>query len=62
MKSGKSNGRIFGMHPDDEKHEIELTYELGPQWWNNGYGWYWCNRLSDGETGWGAKCNVCHAK
>lgn len=35
--SGYVIGRMFGMHPDDEKREIELAYELGPKWWNKGY-------------------------
>lgn len=35
--SGAVIGRMFGMHPDDEKCEIELAYELGPDWWNKGY-------------------------
>lgn len=35
--SGQVIGRMFGMHPDDEKREIELAFELGPGWWNKGY-------------------------
>lgn len=27
-------GRMFGMHPSDE--QVELAYELGPAWWNQG--------------------------
>ncbi len=30
-------GRMFGMHPNDEKCEVELAYELGPNWWNKGF-------------------------
>lgn len=35
--SGAVIGRMFGMHPNDEKCEIELAYELGPDWWDKGY-------------------------
>jgi len=35
--SGQVIGRMFGMHPDDEKCEVELAYEIGPNWWNKGY-------------------------
>lgn len=33
---GHAIGRMFGMHPDDERKEIELAYELGSRWWNQG--------------------------
>jgi ribosomal-protein-alanine N-acetyltransferase len=36
-QSAQVIGRMFGMHPDDEKRETELAYELGPDWWNKGY-------------------------
>lgn len=29
-------GRFFGMHPDDRVCQIELAYELGKNWWNQG--------------------------
>ena len=29
-------GRLFGMHPDDFLAQVELAYELGPRWWNQG--------------------------
>lgn len=34
--TGEVIGRIFGMHPDDRINQIELTYELGRKWWNQG--------------------------
>ena len=34
--SGQVIGRMFGMHPDDEIGQVELAYELGPDWWNRG--------------------------
>lgn len=34
--SGQVIGRMFGMHPDDDIREIELAYELGPDFWNRG--------------------------
>jgi len=30
-------GRFRGMNPDDRVEQIELAYELGQNWWNNGY-------------------------
>ncbi|MFT4146311.1 MAG: GNAT family N-acetyltransferase [Mobilitalea sp.] len=35
--SGEVIGRFFGMNPDDEISQIELAYELGREWWNQGY-------------------------
>ncbi len=35
-QSGKVIGRMFGMHPDDRTQQVELAYELGPDWWNHG--------------------------
>ena len=35
--TGEVIGRYFGMHPDDELSQVELAYELGRRWWNNGY-------------------------
>jgi len=29
-------GRVFGMHPDDKIRQVELAYELGSKWWNQG--------------------------
>lgn len=29
-------GRFFGMHPDDATSQVELAYELGRAWWNQG--------------------------
>lgn len=29
-------GRLFGMHPDNSLEQLELAYELGPRWWNQG--------------------------
>ncbi len=34
--SGEVIGRFFGMNPDDEISQIELAYELGREWWNQG--------------------------
>ena len=34
--TGEVIGRMFGMHPDDKLGQIELAYELGHQWWNQG--------------------------
>ena len=34
--SGQPAGRMFGMHPDDGLEQVELAYELGPDWWNRG--------------------------
>lgn len=34
--SGEVIGRFFGMHPDDDISQIELAYELGRDWWNQG--------------------------
>ncbi len=34
--SGEVIGRFFGMHPDDRIGQIELAYELGRNWWNQG--------------------------
>lgn len=34
--SGEVIGRLFGMHPDDDLSQIELTYEIGKFWWNKG--------------------------
>lgn len=32
----KPIGRMFGMHPDDKEESVELAYELGKAWWNQG--------------------------
>lgn len=32
--NGHAIGRMFGMHPTDD--EVELAYELGSRWWNQG--------------------------
>lgn len=32
----KPIGRMFGMHPDDKEQSVELAYELGKAWWNQG--------------------------
>lgn len=29
-------GRFFGMYPNDQLSQIELSYELGRNWWNQG--------------------------
>ncbi|BCJ99636.1 GNAT family N-acetyltransferase [Anaerocolumna chitinilytica] len=34
--TGQVIGRFFGMHPDDYTNQIELAYELGRSWWNQG--------------------------
>lgn len=34
--TGEVIGRMFGMHPDDRLHQVELAYELGRAWWNQG--------------------------
>lgn len=34
--TGEVIGRLFGMHPDDSVSQIELAYELGQKWWNQG--------------------------
>lgn len=34
--SGEVIGRFFGMHPDEYVGQIELAYELGQNWWNQG--------------------------
>lgn len=34
--TGEVIGRLFGTHPDDTLGQIELTYELGQAWWNQG--------------------------
>ena len=35
--SGDVIGRFFGMYPEDRLKQIELAYEIGPDWWNQGY-------------------------
>ncbi len=35
--TGEVIGRYFGMHPDDRISQVELAYELGRNWWNQGY-------------------------
>lgn len=35
-ETGEVIGRYFGMHPDDELREIELSCEIGRSWWNQG--------------------------
>ena len=34
--TGEVIGRLFGMHPDDRIRQVELAYELGSKWWNQG--------------------------
>lgn len=34
--TGQPIGRMFGMRPDDRVEQIELAYELGPDWWGRG--------------------------
>lgn len=34
--TGEVIGRFFGMHPDDRLNQIELAYEIGQKWWNQG--------------------------
>ncbi|MCL2463443.1 MAG: GNAT family N-acetyltransferase [Defluviitaleaceae bacterium] len=34
--SGEVIGRFFGMYPDDQLRQIELAYEIGRNWWNQG--------------------------
>ena len=34
--TGEVIGRLFGMHPDDKIKQVELAYELGSKWWNQG--------------------------
>lgn len=29
-------GRLFGMYPDERLSQVELAYELGRKWWNQG--------------------------
>ena len=35
-QSGQVIGRMFGMDPDDSIRQVDLAYELGPDWWNCG--------------------------
>lgn len=35
--TGEVIGRYFGMHPDDRVSQVELAYEMGRTWWNQGY-------------------------
>lgn len=35
-ESNQVIGRMFGMRPNDEIGQVELAYELGPDWWNLG--------------------------
>lgn len=35
-ETGEVIGRYFGMHPNDELGEVELAYEMGKAWWNQG--------------------------
>lgn len=34
--TGEIIGRFFGMHPDDAISQVELAYEMGRKWWNQG--------------------------
>jgi len=34
--TGQVIGRMFGMDPDDSICQVDLAYELGPDWWNRG--------------------------
>ena len=34
--TGQVIGRMFGMDPDDSILQVDLAYELGPDWWNRG--------------------------
>lgn len=36
-KTNETIGRIRGMNPNDHVQQIELAYELGQDWWNQGY-------------------------
>ena len=35
-ETSKVVGRVRGMHPDDSIGQIELAYEIGKPWWNQG--------------------------
>lgn len=35
-QTGQVIGRMFGMNPDDEIGQVDLAYEMGPDWWNRG--------------------------
>ena len=35
-QSGQVIGRMFGMDPDDSIRQVDLAYEMGPDWWNRG--------------------------
>ena len=35
-ETGEVIGRFFGMHPDNDLRQVELGYELGRAWWNQG--------------------------
>ena len=35
-ETGEVIGRFFGMHPDDAISQVELAYEMGRKWWNQG--------------------------
>lgn len=35
--SGEVIGRFFGMNPDDRVRQVELAYEIGQKWWNQGF-------------------------
>ena len=35
--TGQVIGRFFGMYPDDRICQVELAYELGRAWWNQGF-------------------------
>lgn len=34
--TGEVIGRLFGMNPDDRVNQIELAYEIGEKYWNQG--------------------------
>lgn len=35
-ETGQAVGRLVGWHPDLRVSQVELTYELGPDWWGQG--------------------------
>ena len=37
LKGGPVIGRISGLNPDSRVSQVELAYELGRAWWNQGY-------------------------
>ena len=35
-ETGRVIGRMFGMDPDDDVRQVDLAFELGPDWWGRG--------------------------